>query len=246
MADLTSAKGPLSLDRVNQATVNMVNAAVRGRTIGEAAADVRAAMADLTLPNGYSISFGGRMALLQEGGGDFWWAAGLAIALMLVVLAVYFESVVLPLLIVGVVPIGLIGALLLLWLTGTPLSSTVFIGMILLVGISANNAIVLVAFVQQLRRKGMDAWEAIREGATARLRPKLMTAFVAMVGLAPLSFGHQIGGEILQPLALTVIGGIPVSLIATLLALPVLLSISFRVAGAENAGARLASRSPAE
>jgi multidrug efflux pump subunit AcrB len=219
------AKGPLALDRVNQVTVNMVNAAVRGRTIGEAGADVRAAMAALTLPSGYSLSFGGRMALLQEGGGDFWWSAGLALALMIVVLAVYFESVVLPLLIVGVVPLGLVGALVALWLTGTPLSSTVFIGMILLVGISANNAIVLVTYVRQLLRSGAPAWDAIRDGAAVRLRPKLMTAFVAMVGLAPLSFGHQIGGEFLQPLAITVLGGIPVSLLATLVVLPKFLAL---------------------
>jgi multidrug efflux pump subunit AcrB len=144
---------------------------------------------------------------------------------MIVVLAVYFESVVLPLLIVGVVPLGLVGALVALWLTGTPLSSTVFIGMILLVGISANNAIVLVTYVRQLLRSGAPAWDAIRDGAAVRLRPKLMTAFVAMVGLAPLSFGHQIGGEFLQPLAITVLGGIPVSLLATLVVLPKFLAL---------------------
>jgi multidrug efflux pump subunit AcrB len=219
------ARGPLAIDRVNQSTVNMVNGAVRGSSLGEVASDVRAAVADLELPPGYALSFGGRMALLDEGGEGVWWIAALAFALLVVVLAVYYESIAHAVLIAGVVPLGVAGAVLLLWATGTPFSATAFIGLILLVGIAANNAIVLVAYVEQLQRAGRAPLDAIREAAVARLRPKLMTALVAMVGLAPLAFANQEGGEILQPLALAVLGGMPVSLAATLVVLPVLMSI---------------------
>lgn len=138
------------------------------------------------------------------------------------VLAVQYESLINPLLIVVVLPLGLIGAAVALWSTGTPLSATAVVGMVLLMGIAANNAIVLVAFVEQLRRDGRPLLEAVREGAAARLRPKLMTAAVAMAGLAPLVNQRAEGSEMLQPLAVTVLGGLPASLLATLLVLPVL------------------------
>jgi len=220
VADVRLAKGPLAIDRVNQTTVNRVNGTVRGRTLGEVGADVRAAMRKLGLPKGYTLSYGGRMATLGEGGGGLGWMALLALGLIVVVLAVQYESLATPLLIVAVLPLGVIGAAAALWLTHTPLSATAFIGLILLVGIAANNAIVLIAYVEQLRGQGIPLAEAIRQGASARLRPKLMTAFVAMAGLAPLARGAQAGGEILEPLAIAVIGGMPVSLLATLLVLP--------------------------
>ncbi len=220
VAELRMDKGPLAIDRVNQATVNMVNGTVRGRTLGEVAADVRAAMGTMTLPAGYTVSYGGRMATLDSGGEGMGRVGLLALFLIVVVLAVQYESLLNPLLIVGVLPVGLGGSVLALWIAGAPLSTTVIIGFILLVGIAANNAIVLVAYIEQLRAQGRPLREAIREGATARLRPKLMTAAVAIAGLAPLATGSQEGGEILQPLALAVIGGMPLSLLATLLILP--------------------------
>lgn len=220
VADVRLTKGPLAIDRVNQTTVNMVNGTVRGRTLGEVAADVRAAMQNLALPKGHTVSYGGRMAALGEGGRGLWRMALLALVLILVVLAVQYESLTNPLLIVAVLPLGVTGAIAALWLTKTPLSTTVFIALILLLGIAANNAIVLVAYIEQLRRKGVPLADAVRQGASARLRPKLMTAFVAMAGLAPLAQGTLEGGEILKPLSLAVIGGMPASLLATLLVLP--------------------------
>jgi multidrug efflux pump subunit AcrB len=115
-----------------------------------------------------------------------------------------------------------VGAVAALSLTGTPISSTAIIGMVLLIGISGNNAVVLITFVKQLQCAGHGLIEAVKMGATLRLRPKLMTAFVAVAGMIPLAIGDQEGSEILQPLAITVIGGIPASLLATLLVLPVL------------------------
>lgn len=222
VATIERTKGPLALDRVNQATVNIVTGTVRGRTLGEVAADVRRAVATLELPPGYGVSFGGRMAALAEGSSGTLWIAALSLFLIMVVLAVQYESLINPVLIVAVLPLGLVGAAAALWLTDTPLSATAVVGIVLLMGIAANNAIVLVVFIEQLRTEGRHVLDAVREGATARVRPKLMTAMVAMVGMVPLMNRSAEGSEMLQPLAVTVLGGLPVSLVATLLVLPVL------------------------
>jgi multidrug efflux pump subunit AcrB len=218
--------GPLGIDRMNRTAVNSVTAAVRGRTLGEAAGDVRAALADLSLPAGYHLSYGGRMATLSGGSTGLGWAAAIGVLLIVVVLAIQYEALLTPLLIVGVLPVSIVGAVAALYLSETPLSATAFIGVILLIGIAANNAIVLVAFIEQLRRAGHPLVEAVRLGGLLRLRPKLMTACVAMAALLPLASGQQEGGEILQPLAIVVLGGMPVALVATLLVLPALYVIA--------------------
>ncbi len=236
VAAIVRTKGPLALDRVNQATVNMVTGTVRGRTLGEVAVDVRSALQRLELPPGYGLSFGGRIASLAAGSTGTIWIAALSLFLIIVVLAVQYESLINPLLIVVVLPLGLVGAAVALWLTATPLSATAVVGMVLLMGIAANNAIVLIVFIEQLRTEGRPLLDAVREGATARLRPKLMTAMVAMVGMVPLVNRSAEGSEILQPLAVTVLGGLPVSLVATLLVLPALyLAIHRRRSQADRA-----------
>jgi multidrug efflux pump subunit AcrB len=222
VAVIERTKGPATLDRVNQATVNMVTGTVRGRTLGQVASDVRRALETLEMPPGYGLSFGGRMAALAEGSTGTIWIAALSLFLIIVVLAVQYESLINPVLIVAVLPLGLVGASAALWLTNTPLSATAVVGMVLLMGIAANNAIVLVVFIEQLRAAGRHIFDAVREGATARLRPKLMTALVAMVGMLPLVNQSAEGNEMLRPLAVTVLGGLPVSLLATLLVLPAL------------------------
>lgn len=226
VANTRLVTGPLGIDRMNRTAVNSVTATVRGPTLGEAAADVRAALADLSLPTGYHLSYGGRMATLSGGSTGLGWAAAIGVLLIIVVLAIQYEALLTPALIVGVLPVSIVGAVGALYFTDTPLSATAFIGLVLLIGIAANNAIVLVAFVEQLRRAGHSVIEAVRLGAVRRLRPKLMTACVAMAALVPLAGGDQEGGEILQPLAIVVLGGMPVALVATLIVLPALYVIA--------------------
>ncbi|TBR06646.1 MAG: efflux RND transporter permease subunit, partial [Rugosibacter sp.] len=122
----------------------------------------------------------------------------------------------------AILPVGLLGSVLALLISGIPLSSTAMIGFILVIGITANNAIVLVAFIEQLRKEGKSLYEAVSVGTSLRIQPKLMTAFIAMAGMVPLAIAREEGGEILQPLALTILGGMPVALIATLIVLPVI------------------------
>jgi multidrug efflux pump subunit AcrB len=222
LANIQLNKGPIAIDRINQGTVNMVTATVRGRVLGDVAGDVRQTLASFELPTGYSLSYGGRMATLDTGSAGLIWVAALALFLVGVVLAVHYESVVDAVVILVILPLGAVGAIAALSLTGTPISSTAIIGMVLLIGISGNNAVVLITFIKQLERAGHGLIEAVKMGATLRLRPKLMTAFVAVAGMVPLAIGGQEGSEILQPLAVTVIGGVPISLLATLVVLPAL------------------------
>lgn len=222
VANIQFSKGPLAIDRINQTAVNMINGSARGRTLGEVANDVKAALDGISLPAGYRISYGGRMATLDQGGSGLVWVGLFGLFLLLVVLAVGAESFVNPLLIVVVLPVGLLGAMLALYVSGMPLSATAMIGFILVIGIATNNAIVLVAFIEQLRASGYPLLEAVKVGTSLRIQPKLMTATIAMAGMIPLAIGREEGGEILQPLAMVILGGMPVSLLATIILLPVL------------------------
>ncbi len=222
VADIQYTKGPLAIDRVNQSTVNMINGGARGRTLGVVAADVQAAMDTLQLPPGYSISYGGRMATLSQGGSGLIWVGLFGLFLLFVVLVISYESLANPLLITAVLPIGLLGSVIALLISGIPLSSTAMIGFILVIGIATNNAIVLVAFIEQLRKEGKSLYEAVNVGTSLRIQPKLMTALIAMAGMVPLAIAREEGGEILQPLALAILGGMPVALMATLIVLPVI------------------------
>ena len=158
---------------------------------------------------------------MQEATGSLSIILILAIFLVYVVMAVQFESLLNPLVIMFTLPLSLIGVILGLYLTKTPIGATVGLGVIMLAGIVVNNAIVLVNYIETLRREdGIACQEAILQACPIRLRPILMTAFTTIMGLLPLSLGIGEGTETLQPLAIAVIGGLLVSTFLTLLVIP--------------------------
>ena len=144
------------------------------------------------------------------------------------VMASQFESFLHPFVIIFTIPLALIGAVLALWVTGSTISVVVFIGLILLAGIVVNNAIVLIDLINKLRAKGMDKAEAIIEGGRSRLRPILMTTLTTVLGLLPLAMGFGEGAEVRAPMAITVIGGLAVSTLLTLIVIPVVYAIMDR------------------
>jgi HAE1 family hydrophobic/amphiphilic exporter-1 len=148
----------------------------------------------------------------------------MAIFLVYLVMASQFESFLHPLVILFTIPLALIGAVLALWITGSTISVVVFIGMILLAGIVVNNAIVLIDLINKLRSRGMSKVEAIMEGGRSRLRPILMTTLTTALGLLPLALGFGEGSEVRSPMAITVIGGLTVSTLLTLIVIPVVYS----------------------
>jgi multidrug efflux pump subunit AcrB len=136
-------------------------------------------------------------------------------------MAVQYESLVNPFIILLAIPLSLIGVALLLWATGTPQSAPVLLGVILLAGIVVNNAILLVEYIEQGRReRGLTREQAVLEAGATRLRPILMTTLTTAFGMLPLALGIGEGSELMQPLAIAVVGGMSVSMLLTLFVVP--------------------------
>lgn len=184
--------------------------------------------ADLDLPPGYSLYEAGSLETLKEGRSLGRLLLGLALFLVLVVMAVQYESLRNPFIILLSVPFALIGVVLGLDWTGLPLSMPVWLGLIMLAGIVVNNAIVLVEFIEIQRRRGAAKVQAILEAARLRLRPILMTTLTTVVGMLPLAFALGEGSEMLQPLAVTIVSGLLFSTVVSLILVPMV----YRLLGA--------------
>ncbi len=173
------------------------------------------------MPEGYRLYDAGAFQALQEGRQLAGVLLGLALFLVFVVMAVQYESLRNPLVILLSVPFTLTGPGLILPLLGTPVSMPVWLGLIMLAGIVVNNAIILVEYIELLREQGMAVKPAIARAGELRLRPILMTTVTTVVGLLPLSFGLGEGAEMLQPLAQTMVYGLTFSLVVSLFLVPV-------------------------
>ena len=149
----------------------------------------------------------------------------MAVFLVYLVMASQFESLIHPFVILFTIPLALVGAVLALYMSGTTINVVVFIGVIMLAGIVVNNAIVLIDLINQLRAQGTPRREAIMEAGRARLRPIMMTTLTTVLGLLPMAIGVGEGAEVRAPMALTVIGGLIVSTLLTLVLIPVVYSL---------------------
>ena len=189
-------------------------------TAGEVYAEVDKRLADLVLPDGYIIYDAGSLQSLREGKKLSGILLGLALFLVFVVMAVQYESLRNPIVILLSVPFAAIGVAIGLQLTGLSISMPVWLGMIMLAGIVVNNAIVLVEYIEILREKTGDVYQSVIEAARLRLRPILMTTLTTVVGMLPLALNLGEGGEMLQPLAVTIVSGLSFSLLVSLLLVP--------------------------
>ncbi|HHY38753.1 MAG TPA: efflux RND transporter permease subunit [Clostridia bacterium] len=236
VASLVIEEGPTTIEREDQARVAYVNAELTGRTLGQVVKDVEARLKDLPLPYGYSVSVSGQAEQMAEAFGDLSFALVLAIVLVYMVMAAQFESFIQPAIIMGAVPLALTGVIPGLILTRTPVSIPVYIGAITLAGIVVNNAIVLVDYTNQLRARGMNRDEALVEAGATRLRPILMTTVTTVLGLLPLVLGIGEGSEMQRPLAVTVVGGLTMSTLLTLVVVPAIYTL------VDDIGSRIAKR----
>ena len=225
IATVKIATGPGEIRRVSQQRVAIVSANLNYGDLGEAADDVQQVLSEVTMPAGIFARIGGQNEEMSESFRSLLFALSLAIFLVYLVMASQFESLLHPFIILFTIPLALVGAILALFLTGTTISVVVFIGLILLAGIVVNNAIVLVDLINQMRRKGKNKVDAIMEGGKSRLRPILMTTLTTTLGLLPLAIGFGDGAELRSPMGITVIGGLLVSTILTLIIIPVMYSI---------------------
>jgi len=221
VAEISKKQGPVKIDREDQSRVVLVTANVVDRDVGSIVKDIKKELADYSLPTGYFIEYGGSYKQMQDSFKVLTGALILAILLVYMVMASQFESLVYPFIVMFEIPLAFIGVGLALFITRQTLSLSSFIGIIMLAGIVVNNAIVLIDYVNQLRKKGMDTLNALIEGGTTRLRPILITSLTTIFGMLPMALSQQEGSEMMKPMAITVIGGLLVSTILTLVIIPV-------------------------
>lgn len=244
VAEIGARQGPASISRIDQERVLRVHGDLAERALGDVVADLQAALDRIEVPEGFTLAVGGEHEQQQETFGGL--AIGIVLAILLVyaVMGVQFESLRDPLVVMTSLPFGFVGVVGTLVLTGTTLNMNSFLGAIVLVGIVVNNAIVLVDYINLLRREhGMALEEAVIEGGRRRLRPILMTTLTTVLAMLPLAFGLGEGSEIQAPLARVVVGGLSVSTIVTLVVVPSLYYLMER--GRGRSGGRSGGREPA-
>lgn len=245
VATLTFDEGPSEIVRRGGSRVALVEAQPVGRDLGGTIDRIETALQDVPVPAGVSLAVAGQSRDLQQSVRSMQLALLLAVFLVYLVMASQFESFRQPAVILVSVPLALPGALGALWIFGLSISVVALIGLVMLVGIVVNNAIVLIDYVNQLRRdEGYALDDAVVEGARARLRPIVMSTLTTILGLLPLAAIPGSGAELRVPLAVPVIGGLLLATLLTLVVIPVLYRI-FEARGEERATATGDDRLPA-
>jgi multidrug efflux pump subunit AcrB len=233
-ADIEREAGQSELVRQDQRQMIEITAGLTGRGLGSAISDVRAELAKTHLPPGVSYELGGQYESQQTAFRGLLLVFGLALALVFVVLVVQFRSYTEPLAILFAAPVSLVGAMIALWATRTPLNISSFMGLIMLIGLVVKNGIILLDYRDKLlEERQLPMRDALREAGRVRLRPILMTTLCTIFGLLPLAIGLGAGAELQRPLAVAVIGGLLLSTFVTLLVVPTL-SLQLEESGARR------------
>jgi HAE1 family hydrophobic/amphiphilic exporter-1 len=217
--------GPVLIERKDQDRVVTISADYTGRDLGAILEDIRAGIRSIPIPDGFSILFGGDYEEQQKAFNELRLGLILALLLVYMIMASLYESLRVPFVVMFSVPLAAIGVIIMLILTDTTFNVQTYIGCIILGGIVVNNAILLVDYINLLRRRdGMPMYSAIEEAGRRRLRPILMTALTTSLALIPLAVGIGEGGEAQAPMARAVIGGLLSAAIITLVFVPVVYS----------------------
>ncbi len=225
VAEIKSTIGPSEIHRITQERVAIISANLHYGDLGTAVKEVQSLLAANPLAAGVSIHIGGQSEELDASVNSLIFALSLAIFLVYLVMASQFESLLHPFVIMFSIPLALVGAVLALKITHTPLSVVVFIGLIMLAGIVVKNAIILIDRVNQLRESGTEKVQAIMLAAESRLRPITMTTMCTLLGFLPLAISTGDGSEVRAPMAIAVMGGLAVSTLLTLVVIPVLYNL---------------------
>ncbi|MET0383597.1 MAG: CusA/CzcA family heavy metal efflux RND transporter [Burkholderiaceae bacterium] len=228
VATLALAPGPNQVSRENGKRRVVVSANVTGRDLGSFVADAQQAVAGVEVPAGYWTAWGGTFEQLQSASRRLQVVVPLALGMVFILLFSMFGNVKDGLLVFTGIPFALTGGVLSLWLRGMPLSISAAVGFIALSGVAVLNGLVMLSSIRSGRGEGEPLDDAVREGASTRLRPVLMTALVASLGFVPMAIATGTGAEVQRPLATVVIGGILSSTALTLLVLPVLYRLFHR------------------
>ena len=228
VADIEVHEGPSEIRRIDQQRAVLISANVSGVDLGTMTAMIQQVLETMDVPPDVSMVIGGQNKEMETSLNSLTFALGLAIFLVYIVMASQFESFLHPFVIMFSIPLALIGVIVVLYATGVPLSVVVFLGIIMLAGIVVNNAIVLVDYINHLRRGGLSKIEAIVQAGEVRLRPILMTTSTTVLGLLPMALGLGDGAEIRTPMAITVVAGLISSTLLTLVIIPTVYSLMDR------------------
>jgi len=236
VASISRGEGPIQINRENQARVVTVMANIAGRDLGSVVKDIKQRISgvDRGLPPGYFIEFGGQYEDMQAAFIIMAAAFALATLLVYMIMASQFESFRHPFVIMFTIPLAIVGVILALLISGQTVSLPALIGFIILGGIAVNNGIVMVDYINQLKRRGVDKKEAILQGCTVRLRPVLITAFTTIMGMLPMAMSTSQGSEMRAPMAIAVVGGLVATTLLTLFVIPIIYSLFDRVSFKEK------------
>jgi HAE1 family hydrophobic/amphiphilic exporter-1 len=225
VATIQQGLGPAQIDHLDRDRVVIVQANVSGRPLTQVTQEITDRLGQLNLPPGYEVTFGGESQDQAEVFTRIFTALGVAVLLMYLILVVQFGSFLDPLAILVSLPLSLIGVVLALWITGDTLNIMSLIGVILLMGIVAKNAILLIDFAKWARERGQALREALIEAGRIRLRPIIMTTLALIAGMVPVAIGSGEGADFRAPLGRAVIGGTITSTVLTLLVIPTVYEI---------------------
>ncbi|HEX4895742.1 MAG TPA: efflux RND transporter permease subunit [Solimonas sp.] len=225
VAEVRQRSGPSEIRRADQQRVVVISANLAYGDLGEAVQELEQMIRETPMPTGVSADVAGQSEEMEVSFRSLKLALALAIFLVYLVMASQFESLVQPFVILFSIPLAAIGAIGALWLTGTEINVIALIGMVMLIGIVVKNGIILIDLVNHLRAAGRSRRDALLEAGPTRLRPILMTTLTAVLGLVPMAIGGDAGAEMRQPMAITVIGGLTVSTLLTLVVIPVVYTL---------------------
>jgi cobalt-zinc-cadmium resistance protein CzcA len=222
VAEFKESSGSMNISRENGTRLSAISVFIKGRDMGGVVADMQARVGKISLPHGWFVTWSGEFENQQRAMKRLMIIVPISTFLIFVLLFDAFNSVKSALVILVNVPLGMIGGIFALLLTGIPLSVSAAIGFIALFGQAVLNGVVMVSYFNQLQDEGLGPAEAVLQGASTRLRTVLMTALLAMLGLLPMALSHGIGSETQRPLAIVIIGGLVSATLLTLMVLPTL------------------------
>jgi HAE1 family hydrophobic/amphiphilic exporter-1 len=225
VATIVPKTGPIQIERQNQERIVKVDANVFRRSLGDVAKDVKDVIAKINVPLGITINLGADIEEQGKSFRDLFLLFLLGSLLVYMVMASQFESLLDPFIIIFSIPFAITGVVFALYLGNVTLSIASFIGLVMLVGIVVNNAIVLVDYINILRSRGLSMHDAVVTGGSNRLRPVLMTTITTLFGMFPMAFSRGEGSEMWQPIGIAMIGGLSFSTLVTLLLVPIVYSL---------------------
>jgi HAE1 family hydrophobic/amphiphilic exporter-1 len=225
VANVQLRSGPSEIRRISQSRVVVISAQLAHGDLADAVTELDRIVASTPMPPNIGASVTGQSEEMEVSFRSLQFALALAVFLVYLVMASQFESLVHPFVILFTIPLAAIGAITALYLTGSIINVVALIGMIILAGIVVKNGIVLIDLVNRKREEGLSRHDAILVGGRTRLRPIMMTTATAVLGLMPIAIGMGAGGEMQRPMAITVIGGLTVSTLLTLVVIPVLYTL---------------------